>query len=49
VSELAASSTPAPTRALPLRLLGDERLARLAAAGSERAFAVLYERHHQAL
>jgi RNA polymerase sigma factor (sigma-70 family) len=30
-------------------LLGDERLARLAAAGHERAFAVVYERHHQAL
>ena len=32
-----------------LRLLGDERLARLAANGHERAFAVVYERHHQAL
>ena len=30
-------------------LLGDERLARLAAAGHTRAFAVVYERHHQAL
>ena len=47
VSDLAASPTPA--RGLPLRLLADERLARLAAAGSDRAFAVLYERHHQAL
>jgi RNA polymerase sigma factor (sigma-70 family) len=49
VSDLAASSTPAPVRGLPLRLLSDERLARLTTAGSDRAFAVLYERHHQAL
>jgi RNA polymerase sigma factor (sigma-70 family) len=48
LSDLAASPT-APARPLPLRLLGDERLARLAAGGSERAFAVLYERHHQSL
>jgi RNA polymerase sigma factor (sigma-70 family) len=38
-----------PGLALPGRLLSDERLARLASAGSERALAVLYERHHQAL
>jgi RNA polymerase sigma factor (sigma-70 family) len=49
VSDLAASATPATARGVPLRVLGDERLARLTAAGSERAFAVLYERHHQAL
>lgn len=30
-------------------MLGDERLARLAAAGHERAFAVMYERHQQTL
>ena len=30
-------------------LLGDERLARLAATGHDRAFAVVYERHHQAI
>src|SRR5258708_26906242 len=38
-------------RGLPLALahLGDERLARLVARGNERAFALLYERHHQAL
>ncbi|HEX2105196.1 MAG TPA: RNA polymerase sigma factor, partial [Solirubrobacteraceae bacterium] len=48
-SSTAAPSRPAPTWGAPLRLLGDERLARLAATGSERAFAVLYERHHQAL
>lgn len=35
-----------PTR---FGLLGDERLARLAAAGHARAFAVVYERHHQAI
>jgi RNA polymerase sigma factor (sigma-70 family) len=29
--------------------MGDERLARFAAAGHERAFVVVYERHHQAL
>jgi RNA polymerase sigma factor (sigma-70 family) len=36
---------------LPLggRLLGDERLAKLASKGSESAFAALYERHHQAI
>src|SRR6185437_4363470 len=33
----------------PLGLLGDERLARRAGGGSERAFAVLYERYHQPL
>src|SRR5579863_4988910 len=31
------------------RLSSDERLARMASRGSGRAFAVLYERHHQAL
>jgi RNA polymerase sigma factor (sigma-70 family) len=31
------------------RLPGDERLAKLAGKGDERAFAQLYERHHQAL
>ena len=35
----------------PLRLgrLDDRRLAQLAAEGDERAFAVLYDRHHRAL
>ena len=37
------------SRTAPFGLLGDERLARLAAAGHERAFAVVYQRHHQAL
>ena len=32
-----------------LRLLGDQQLARLAARGDTRAFAVVYERHHQDL
>jgi RNA polymerase sigma factor (sigma-70 family) len=45
------SGPRAPRRPLPLRLAssGDERLARLVAAGSERAFAVIYERYHQQL
>jgi RNA polymerase sigma factor (sigma-70 family) len=34
---------------MPLKLLSDERLARLVGTGNERAFAVLYERHHQPL
>lgn len=38
-----------PSRITPFGLLGDDRLVRLAAAGHERAFAVVYERHHQAL
>jgi len=38
-----------PGLALPGRLLSDERLARLASAGNQRALTVLYERHHQAL
>jgi RNA polymerase sigma factor (sigma-70 family) len=33
----------------PFGLLGDERLARLAAAGHARAFGVVYERYHQPL
>jgi RNA polymerase sigma factor (sigma-70 family) len=32
-----------------LRVLGDDRLARRAAAGDRQAFAVLYQRHHQGL
>jgi RNA polymerase sigma factor (sigma-70 family) len=34
---------------LPLSLGGEERLARLAGEGNERAFAALYERYHQPL
>src|SRR6266545_3184936 len=33
----------------PLRLLPDDRLARLAARGNQAAVATLYERHHQGL
>ena len=35
--------------AAALRLLGDDRLSRLAATGDSRAFETIYERHHQAL
>jgi RNA polymerase sigma factor (sigma-70 family) len=46
-----SSGSRAPRRVLPLHLapIGDERLARLVGAGSERAFTVLYERYHQQL
>jgi RNA polymerase sigma factor (sigma-70 family) len=44
-------AAPAPAARLPLhrRLLSDERLACFAEDGSERAFAVIYERYHQRL
>ena len=47
-------SVPSATSALQpplaaLKLMSDERLARWAAKGSEAAFAVIFERHHQAL
>jgi RNA polymerase sigma factor (sigma-70 family) len=38
-----------PGLGLPGWLSSDERLARLASGGSERALTMLYERHHQAL
>ncbi len=51
-----AIPVPAPARApafappqAALRRMPDERLARLAARGSEAAFAAIFERHHQAL
>ncbi len=44
-----AARTGGRPRTTPFGLLGDERLARLAAAGHDSAFAVVYERHHQAL
>jgi RNA polymerase sigma factor (sigma-70 family) len=44
-AELPRARMPAPA----LRLLGDDRLCRIAASGDSRAFAVIYERHHQAL
>ena len=36
-------------RTLPLRVLGDDRLAALAASGNGAAFGAIYERHHRAL
>ncbi|WP_411277094.1 sigma-70 family RNA polymerase sigma factor [Gaiella sp.] len=49
--EALTASTPAALSPSPvaLRLLSDERLARWAANGSQAAFAVIFERHHQAL
>jgi RNA polymerase sigma factor (sigma-70 family) len=44
-----AARTSEVSRTMPFGLLGDERLARLAAGGHARAFAVVYQRHHQAL
>src|SRR5947209_17501715 len=48
-----ASSAAPPVettgRSTPLAGLGDELLARRATAGSQRAFATLYERYHQRL
>ena len=50
MSEIALPTVGVPPGLpFPGRLCSDERLARLASAGSERALAVLYERHHQAL
>jgi RNA polymerase sigma factor (sigma-70 family) len=49
MSDLALPISIAPELPLAERLLSDERLARLASRGSTRAFAVLYERHHQAI
>jgi RNA polymerase sigma factor (sigma-70 family) len=49
MSEIALPITGVPELPGPVRLLSDERLARLVSRGSERAFATLYERHHQAL
>lgn len=48
----ALTTSPAATVSPPavaLRALSDERLARWAAKGSQPAFAVIFERHHQAL
>ena len=45
----AAAGAPFGGRSVRLTLGGDERLAQLAAAGSERAFAALYERYHSQL
>ncbi|HSK50376.1 MAG TPA: sigma-70 family RNA polymerase sigma factor [Solirubrobacterales bacterium] len=48
MSEVAAPGGRAPVAALP-SLLSDERLARRAAAGDERAFAAIFRRYHQRL
>jgi RNA polymerase sigma factor (sigma-70 family) len=44
-----AAGTREGSRTGSFGLLGDERLARLAAAGHERAFTVVYQRYHQPL
>ena len=44
-----AARTLQGSRSGPFGLLGDERLARLAAAGHERAFTIVYQRYHQPL
>src|SRR5207302_8015487 len=44
-----ANSSTALRVLLSTRLSSDERLAQLASRGNARAFAALYERHHQAL
>src|SRR5256885_3043442 len=47
MSGTAVSAPAARGAALSLRLARDDRLARLAASGDSRAFAVIYERYHQ--
>jgi RNA polymerase sigma factor (sigma-70 family) len=49
MSEASISLPRAIPRQGPIRLAGDDRLVRLAAEGNERAFATIYERHHQGL
>ncbi|HYV16050.1 MAG TPA: RNA polymerase sigma factor [Conexibacter sp.] len=49
MNEIALAGRAAPALALGERLLSDERLAQRVARGSERAFAVLCERHGAAL
>jgi RNA polymerase sigma factor (sigma-70 family) len=49
VTEVAVPIARRASRSPGLRLLGDERLARRAADGDSRAFAVIYDRHHQGL
>ena len=46
---MAVSAPVARLRATPLRLLGDERLAKLAAAGDRPAFTAIYDRYHAPL
>jgi RNA polymerase sigma factor (sigma-70 family) len=49
MSEAAAPLSHGRVPVAGLRLLGDDRLVRRAAAGDQQAFAVLYQRHHQGL
>ena len=49
MSEAAAPLSHGHVPVAGLRLLGDDRLVRRAAAGDQQAFAVLYQRHHQGL
>jgi RNA polymerase sigma factor (sigma-70 family) len=49
MSNLALPIRSPPELPIGERLLSDERLAKLVSKGSARAFAVLYQRHHQAL
>ena len=45
----AATTLPRVQLRIPLKALGDDRLARMAAAGDRDALAAIFERHHQAL
>lgn len=49
MSDVALPRNGVPGLPLGGRLLGDERLAKLADRGNQQAFAALYERHHQAI
>jgi RNA polymerase sigma factor (sigma-70 family) len=49
MTDIALPTAGVPRLPLPGRLCSDERLAMLASAGSARALAVMYERHHQEL
>ena len=49
MADIAAGLPKRRVLAPRLRSFGDDRLGRLAAAGDKRAFAVVYERHHQAI
>ena len=49
MSGAAIPASHRPTLRAPVRPLSDERLVRRAADGDQRAFAAIFERHHQAL
>ena len=49
MSEASISLPRAIPRQGPIRVARDDRLVRAAAQGNERAFAAIYERHHQGL